>query len=351
MKRTARLWMMLLVFAVLGTMRAGAFSLALDSIAEWGKFPRFCVKTYRWGDKFFNSYDSTYVVGTGTKFNVKFKTDTWGDYYDFRFDNGMRMSMVSDACTSAGIWLTYLAVSVGYDVNVSKYFGGSKARRRFNFQFNCSLFAADLYLQTNDVGATIRRFGPEGDRHKTDIPFSGINNTAWGLDTYYFFNHKNYSQAAAFAFSKIQRRSSGSFYAGISLWAMEYNFDFASLPEPMLEHIPLESTNYRYSVKNNNYAFRLGYGYNWAVSRHWLLAVSESPIVGVRTGYINNPDDSRTTFSLYNRLKASAVFNSGRWFVAVVGRLESGLVYDKQHTMISMMFNAEASVGYRFNLW
>lgn len=26
-----------------------ALSFALDSVAEWGKFPRFCVNTYRWG--------------------------------------------------------------------------------------------------------------------------------------------------------------------------------------------------------------------------------------------------------------------------------------------------------------
>ena len=56
------------------TQQASALSFALDSIAEWGRFPRFCVDVYHWGDKFFNSYDSTYVVGTGYKFNVKLKT-------------------------------------------------------------------------------------------------------------------------------------------------------------------------------------------------------------------------------------------------------------------------------------
>jgi hypothetical protein len=37
---------------------AYAISLALDSVATWGKFPRFVVNTYRWGDKFFNGYDA-----------------------------------------------------------------------------------------------------------------------------------------------------------------------------------------------------------------------------------------------------------------------------------------------------
>lgn len=36
----------------LSAQRTSAFSLALDSVAEWGKFPRFCVNVYRWGDRF-----------------------------------------------------------------------------------------------------------------------------------------------------------------------------------------------------------------------------------------------------------------------------------------------------------
>ena len=67
--------------------RASGLSLALDSIEQWGKFPRFCVKTYRWGDKFFNSYDSTYVVGSGKRMNVKAKVDSWLDRKSTRLNS------------------------------------------------------------------------------------------------------------------------------------------------------------------------------------------------------------------------------------------------------------------------
>ena len=122
-----------------------AFSLALDSIAAMGKVPRAAINVYRWGDRFFNTYDSTYVVGTGCKFNIKARTETWQDFYGFEFDDNTRLQMVSDPCTSMGFYLTYLALSVGYDLNVSKYLGsGPQARRRFNFGFTCSLLAADV---------------------------------------------------------------------------------------------------------------------------------------------------------------------------------------------------------------
>lgn len=333
--------------------QAHAISFALDSIAQWGRFPRFCVNTYRWGDKFFNSYDSNYVIGTGKRFNVKFKTDILTDFYNFQFDDSRRtrMMMVSDPTTTAGIYLTYMAVSVGYDLNIGKYFGGGRSRKQFNFQFNCSLFAADLYFITNDIGSTITRFGPQGNSSHTHIPFNGINNKSWGLDTYYFFNHKNYSQAAAFAFSKVQIKSSGSFYAGLSMSETHYDFDFNSLPEDMLIDLPLKDYNYYYRAQNTNYAFRLGYGYNWVFHKGWVFAISESPNIGIRTGWLLNPSETRTTFSLYNRLKASLVYNHGAWFVGAIARLENGLIYNKEHTMIGSMFNFEASVGYRFNLW
>lgn len=333
--------------------RAQGISFALDSIAEWGRFPRFCVNTYRWGDRFFNTYNPEYVVGSGTRFNVKLKSELMTDFYNFQFDNDYRtrMMMVTNPTTTAGVYLTYMAVSLGYDLNVGQYFGGGKSRKRFNFEFNCSLFAADLYFITNDIGTSITRFGPQGESRHTDIDFKGINNKSWGLDTYYFFNHKNYAQSASFAFSRIQRKSSGSLYAGISVAVREYDFDFNSLPEEMLRYLPLKDYDYYYRARNNNYALRIGYGYNWVFHKGWVLGVSESPLIGFRSGWVLTPDDSRTTFSLYNKLKASVVYTKGAWFVGANALLENGLIYNKEHTMIGSMISFEAAVGYRFNLW
>ena len=89
---------------------ASALSFNLDTIATWGKFPRFVVNTYRWGDKFFNGYDTTYVRPTGYKFSAKITTDSWLDGYNFRLPNKTSIFMRSDPSTSIGIYATYLAV-------------------------------------------------------------------------------------------------------------------------------------------------------------------------------------------------------------------------------------------------
>ncbi|MDE6152845.1 MAG: DUF4421 domain-containing protein [Muribaculaceae bacterium] len=353
MKKIIKLILLSLTLMAVAPSQARAEFLSLDTIASWGKFPRFCINTYRWGDKFFNSYDSTYVVGTGKRFNIKLRTESWTDFYNFYFDEEprTRMVMMSNPTTSAGFWLTYMAVSVGYDMNVGKYFGGGESRRKWSFQFNCSLFAADAYFSSNNVGSTITRIGPKGHTRATDIDFSGINNKSWGLDLYYFFNHKNYSQAAAFSFSKIQRKSSGSFYAGLSFWGLSYDFDFNGLPEDVKMQLPLSQYNYYYRTKSNNYAMRLGYGYNWVFHPGWTLAISESPIIGVRRGWLLNLNEDRTSLSFYNRLRASLVYNRNQWFTGFVIRMENALFYDKTHTMLGSMVSFEASLGYRFNLW
>lgn len=66
------------------------------------------------------------MVGSGKRMNVKAKVDSWFDVYNFRFDNGYRMEMVSNPSSTLGFYLTYMAVSVGYDMNISKYFNGGE---------------------------------------------------------------------------------------------------------------------------------------------------------------------------------------------------------------------------------
>lgn len=341
------------VLATGGSARAINFS--LDSIAAWGKFPRLCVNTYKWGDRFFNSYDSTYVVGSGKRWNVKFKADTWTDFYNFRFDPSFsRIDMYSDLCTSAGVHLTYMAVSVGYDMNVNKLLGiRSGARKKFNFQFNCSLFALEYYNISNDVGTNISRMGTRGKLHSHTIPFKGLNTGQWGLDVYYFFNHKHYSQAAPFSYSKIQVKDSGSLFVGFSYWEQKYDFDFASISDVLVKDdvsIP-EDWNYRYSAKSQNYALKIGYGYNW-VWRNWCLGLSESPLIGVRRGYVNEPEHWRTSFSFMNRFRLGAVYNYKRkWFYGIYTNYDLHVAYDNVHTLVSSNLSLEVTAGFRFDLW
>ena len=48
---------------------------------HYPKFLRFAWRTYKWGDKAFNSYDTAYVVGTGKNWKLMLKSMNWVDNY------------------------------------------------------------------------------------------------------------------------------------------------------------------------------------------------------------------------------------------------------------------------------
>lgn len=344
---------LILLTAIVCAISAKAISFDLDSIAAMGRFPRFCVDTYRWGDKFFNGYDTTYVDGTGYKFNLKLRTDSWTDYYNLHFDNGTEMSMISEPSTSVGFYLTYMALSVGYDMNVSKYFnGGEEARKSWNFGFNCMLFSAKFYFVSNDVGTHISTLHPYGgDTSHPDVLFKGVNNTNWGFDLLYFLSHKRYSHAAAFNFSRLQNKSGGSFFLGFSFNRIKYDFDFNQLPADILATLPTDIPDNHYIVNAHNYVFPIGYGYNWAFARHWLLGASVTVMPGWSNGYYKEADTEKTVFTTLAKNELSIVWNNRHWFAGLIGDVRLNMVRDDRRSMLSSVLNLEVSLGYRFNLW
>lgn len=343
----------LIALCIIAALPAHSFSLALDSVAQWGKFPRFCINVYRWGDGFFNGYDTAYVKGTGYKFNVKARTETWLTAYDFYLPNNVRMTMHSDPTTTIGAKLTYLAVSAGYDKNVSRLFGNPevKAREVLSFGFNCSLFTFNMAFVKNTGGVTIDKFGPKGDQFNPKIDFNGLKSKSFGFDAYYFFNHKKYSQAAAFSFSRIQVKSQGSWFGGVSFYNQNFDFDFNALPHYILEALPDKWADHTYKANTKNIGLKVGYGYNWVFKPGWVFGISESPTLGMRIGKINNPDETTTTVTFSNELQMSVVRNKDRWFYAFLFDVDTALIYDRDGTFQNSMFTVSFTAGYRFNIW
>ena len=353
-RRFKYLFFLILTFTMFGCQRAAAFSLDLDSIAAMGKFPRFCIDVYRWGDKFFNTYDTAYVKSTGFKFNVKARGETWSDRYQFSLPNDYQMNMSSSPTVSAGLHLSYLAVSIGYDLNVNKIAGSTEpARNRFMFQFNCALFSAEISWMSNKEPTRIRSFGERGQMQSYNLRFDGINTDIFYLTAVYYLNNKRYSQASAFNYGRIQRRSQGSFFFGFNYWTQNFQFDFSGLPKSMLVQLPesWSEVGYKYNAHNRNYDLAVGYGYNWVFAPDWLIGISESPSFGLKSGYINYEGQNKYSFSLFNHARASIVWNKKHWFAGGILKVDNNLIYDKDHTLINTVLNGEIAVGYRFNLW
>ncbi len=347
-----RLIFTLCLVAAASATPARAISFDLDSIASWGKFARFCINTYRWGDTFFNGYDTAYVKPTGYRMNVRAKSDNWLQSYSFRLDNDMTMDLVSTPSTSLGVYLSYMAVSMGYDVNISKYFmGATNVRKRFDLQFNCSLFAASLSYLDNNSTTTITNITQNDHKMFEDIKFKGVEARTLMANLFYFFNHKRYSYAAAYSFGRKQVRSAGSFFLGLEYWNQNYNFDFSYLPEWITDKFPHEWEGHVYKVNTKNIGLKAGYAYNFVVSRNWMLGVSESPTIGVSKSLIRTTVHNKWSVGFTNHAQLSAVWNNRKWFAGAIGRLQTSLAYDRQSVLINNYADLELTIGYRFNLW
>ena len=333
-------------------------SLNLDTLATKGKFPRFVVNTYRWGNEFFNGYNEDYVVGTGYKFNAKVVSNTLFEYFNFLMPNKqgslneMNMEMRTNPAPTLGFYISYLAISLGYERDIKHFFSkASQARQRFTFGFNCAILSLNLYYINSHEPMTIVKFGKIEEEKKYNIRFENAHCKSIGFDFGYFFNHKKYSHAAAFSFSRIQQKSAGSFLAGLAVSRDEFDFDFNSLPAEITSQLPESWKNKRFNAENTSVMLRGGYGFNWVFAKRWLLGVVETPNVGIRIGHVNEPEKEKVSFGFTNQFKLSLVWNSNHFFVGAVSTVTTNLLYDKVSTFVGNSITANLTAGFRFNLW
>ncbi len=232
---------LLCVMAMSTCLSGYAFSWNLDSIADKGRFPHFCVNTYRWADRFFNGSDTAYVQSTGYKMNVKLRTSSWGDMNEFYFDGDDQIRLNSPSTATIGFDVAYMAVALGYDVNISRLFGAvDRTKTRFNFDFSSALLSGRFYSIRNGYGMNLTSVGGQ---HVDGHFLQNVETSTWGLEAFWYFNSRRYSNAAATNFGKIQLKSQGSFITGLAYQYHKLDFDFSKLPEDLKRNLPEEWRN------------------------------------------------------------------------------------------------------------
>ncbi len=317
-----------------------------DSTMGYPKFLRFCWKTYKWGDRAFNSYDSAYVRSTGKNWKLILKNDNWWDSYVGRPFTGVDIVMNSNLVSNIGLSLSFMAVSVGYTVNVSNLIHGEKVSNKVDFSFTCARFTADAYYweNNNKINVIYTDKSIDDDRHK--FKQTGISRKAMGVTAYYFFNNRRYAQAAAYCFSKYQKRNAGSWLAGISLQHYDVKFDVEQLAESARTYIPTQDDAPR--ILYNDYCLLVGYGHNWVLGRKWLLNFTVMPYVGYRYNIKPQPGESRSAVSLNLRARMAAVYNHKQFFVGLQGNADHHRYSRQDSRLVNSMIDFSLLGGIRF---
>lgn len=318
-----------------------------DTTVEYPKFLKFCVKVYNWGDKTFNSYDTTYVAGTGKRWKARVASDNWVDSYYFNINNKMPIRMMSEMYFSAAIYLQYMAVSYGYSLDLSNVIGNKPMNhKKMDYNFNCARFNIEAHYWENTGGTFIRTFGDYKDGHLIKEEFPGVFYKTIGLNGFFFFNNKKFSMGAAYNFSRIQKKSAGSAIIGFNYNNLDVTMDLHNLPKNLRPYLTI--TPQRYKFHYNTYALMGGYSYNWVWNKHLLFNISAFPGIGYTQTYEDSSDSRSKLFSIVLKGQTSITYNLKDFFACLVGKIDGNWYRSNDYTLFSSVENVQLSVGIRF---
>ena len=283
---------------------------------DYPAFIDFCWKVYKWGDKAFNSYDTAYVVSTGKNWKLMLKSMNWADTYAGEPVKNSHIFTRSNLTSNLGLQLSFMAVSVGYTMGLSDWIHGDTHSKKLDFSFTCARFSADAYFMEN-TGKTVFMYRQSGgEKYKGTIrDFGGMKRKFYGMSAFYFLNNRRYAQAAAYCFSKYQKRSAGSFIVGICLQHRDMSFDASEFPQVVRDNLPenVEMPHFLY----NDYCLMFGYGHNWVLGKRWLLNLTVTPYTGYRHMIATQHEERASRWSINLRARMAAVYNLNRFFLGM----------------------------------
>lgn len=318
-----------------------------DPSIRYPKFPKFCVDVYNWGNRTFNTYDTTYVVGTGKNWKAYLKSYNWADSYRLVFSKDSQVEMVSDIYSDIGPSLCFMAVSLGYSWNANRLIHQTDDdRKTFNFNFCCALFSADFNYSYARGGVHIKHFGKYEGIRQSDLKLNNLSQETLHFDLYYFFNNRRYSQAAAYSYSKYQLRSAGSWMAGVGINHQNISMDFSAISPELIEYIPELQPSYTFHY--TSYDLMGGYGYNWVFRPKWLFNITVLPSIGYKHSYVRGAGTKKDLFSANMKLMSSLTYNHRALFAGLVGRFDGHFNMSDDYTFFNAMESISLSVGARF---
>lgn len=326
-----------------------------DPRISYPRFPNFCRKVYNWGDRVFNSYDPAYVVSTGK--NWKVTVDALGSMqsYGYLFNtlpgasdfNGVTMR--SNVGYDLGVHLNFMAVSVGYTWNMNKLTDFNNApRSTFTFSFTCARFAVELLNQKLEGNTYLSRFSTYNGGARIHIPLDNTRRSTFSINAYYFLNHNHYSQAAAYCFSKYQKRSAGTWLVGAHYSRQFVQIDFTDLPSYVLEHKPKELPLLN-QFRFHNIEAQAGYAFNGVMPHNWLFNVTILQGIGYRrsiTRHENTHFSQLIATTIDGRM--GFTYNHRAFFANANIRANLSFLFNAGYSFLMSSEQAQIIIGARF---
>ena len=252
-------------------------------------------------------YDTNYVVRPEGTVTLKLRLNQTGNDFHAKGtvnDIYSKADLSTSHKTTISIAASYRGLSAAVALNPAKMSGAYKDYE-FNLNYYSSRVSLDFSYQRSEslAGDVYREDRGEQPMESGDLTLKVVN-----FAGYYAFNHRHFSYPAAFNQSYIQRRSAGSWLAGIS-----YQGGIIETRDELKARNPNAPT---VSIDVGHVGIGGGYAYNWVLGQKWLIHFSLLP-----------------TFVVYNRNKMTV----------------NGERKEAQHMRFNMIFNERAAIVYNFS--
>ena len=252
-------------------------------------------------------YDTNYVVRPEGTVTLKLRLNQTGNDFHAKGtvnDIYSKADLSTSHKTTISIAASYRGLSAAVALNPAKMSGTYKDYE-FNLNYYSSRISLDFSYQRSEslTGNVNREDRGEQPMESGDLTLKVVN-----FAGYYAFNHRHFSYPAAFNQSYIQRRSAGSWLAGIS-----YQGGIIETRDELKARNPNAPT---VSIDVGHVGIGGGYAYNWVLGQKWLIHFSLLP-----------------TFVVYNRNKMTV----------------NGERKEAQHMRFNMIFNERAAIVYNFS--
>ena len=288
-------------------------------------------------------YDTNFVIRPEGKLTLKLRLNQTGnDFHAKGTVNGFysEADLKTSHKTTMSIGASYRGISAAVAINPAKMKGLYK-----DYEFNLNYYSSRLSLDFSYQRSETLAGDFTGDRGDLRLESGEALLKVLNIAGYYTFNHRRFSYPAAFTQSYIQRRSAGSWLAGIS-----YQGGSIKTTDDLKARNP-NAPDVRIYI--GHVGIGGGYGYNWVPSRKWLLHLSVLPTVVVynRNNMTVNGERKEAQHMRLNMLfneRAAVVYNfSPRYFVSLTAVVNNSVFKDDNVTVNQNKWRARASFGMR----
>ena len=179
----------------------------------------------------------------------------------------VKIDMYSKLEEQVSLGLYFMGYGLSYSVALGKGY-----KKDLSFTMYSSPMGGELrYHSTNKFRGKIVI---EGMGEEFDIAEGDAKMENFILNTYYVFNHRKFSYGAAMSHFKLQKKSSGSILAGLTINQTKlraYDILLASLMGGVTK------------MQLRQLAIGAGYGYNWIPKQGLTIHLSEIPMILITT--------------------------------------------------------------------